>query len=189
MDLKVKDFYNKNYKYFDITRVRIWPLVIKLAKSIRDEYNIKNLCMAGGVALNCVANGKILEKKIFDKIWIQPAAGDAGGSLGAALAYWYLELKKERRVSKIDNMKGSFLGPSYSDKEIEKRVSKEVEIKEDAIQREHNQKIEHISSQHQQEIKFLEGEIENLKTFKLKQSTKYIGESFENYLLIVFRLI
>ena len=61
-------------------------IMINLAKSIREEYGIKNLCLAGGVALNCVANGKILEEKIFDNIWIQPAAGDAGGSLGAALA-------------------------------------------------------------------------------------------------------
>ena len=64
-------------------------IILKLTKSIREEYNIKNLCLAGGVALNCVANGKILEKKIFEKMWIQPAAGDAGGSLGAALGYWY----------------------------------------------------------------------------------------------------
>ena len=62
-------------------------IMIKLAKSIRKEYNIKNLCLAGGVALNCVANGKIMREKIFDNIWIQPAAGDAGGSLGAALAF------------------------------------------------------------------------------------------------------
>ena len=63
-------------------------IMVKLARSIREEYNIKNLCLAGGVALNCVANGKILQEKIFENIWIQPAAGDAGGSLGAALALW-----------------------------------------------------------------------------------------------------
>ena len=61
---------------------------------IKKEYNVENLCLAGGVALNCVANGQIYKKKIFKNIWVQPAAGDAGGSLGAALAYWYLELKK-----------------------------------------------------------------------------------------------
>ena len=77
--------------------------------------------MAGGVALNCVANGKILEKKIFDNIWIQPAAGDAGGSLGAALALWHLELKQERKISNND-MKGSYLGPSFSQKEIENEL-------------------------------------------------------------------
>ena len=66
-------------------------IMIKLAKSIKEEYGLNNLCLAGGVALNCVANGKILKEKIFENIWIQPAAGDAGGSLGAALALWYIE--------------------------------------------------------------------------------------------------
>ena len=65
-------------------------IMIKLAKG-RNKYNIKNLCLAGGVALNCVANGKILKEKIFDNVWIQPAAGDTGGSLGAALALWHIE--------------------------------------------------------------------------------------------------
>ena len=69
-------------------------IIIKLVKSIRKEFKIKNLCLAGGVALNCVANGKILKEKIFKNIWIQPASGDAGGSLGAALAFWYIEKKK-----------------------------------------------------------------------------------------------
>ena len=96
-------------------------VMIKMARSLREEFNIKNLCLAGGVALNCVANGKILEKKIFDNIWIQPAAGDAGGSLGAALAIWYLELKQERKISNND-MKGSYLGPSFSQKEIENEL-------------------------------------------------------------------
>ena len=70
-------------------------IVLKITKNISQEYKIKNLCLAGGVALNCVANGKIHNEKIFDNIWIQPAAGDAGGSLGAALAYWYHELKNQ----------------------------------------------------------------------------------------------
>ena len=96
-------------------------VMIKMATSLRTEFNIKNLCLAGGVALNCVANGKILEKKIFDNIWIQPAAGDAGGSLGAALALWHLELKQERKISNND-MKGSYLGPSFSQKEIENEL-------------------------------------------------------------------
>ena len=74
-------------------------IMINLAKSIRKEYQIKNLCLAGGVALNCVANGKIFKEKIFENIWIQPAAGDAGGSLGAALAMWYIENKNERVVN------------------------------------------------------------------------------------------
>ncbi len=99
--------------------------MLKMAKSLREEYNLKNLCLAGGVALNCVANGKILEKKIFDKIWIQPAAGDAGGSLGAALALWHNEMKNERKVFNYDQMQGSYLGPEYSQKEIEK-ILKEI---------------------------------------------------------------
>ena len=97
-------------------------IVIKLAKSISKDKNSKNLCMAGGVALNCVANGKILKEKIFEKIWIQPAAGDAGGALGAALGFWYKELKKERVEPFKDEMKGSYLGPSYNVDEIEKNL-------------------------------------------------------------------
>ena len=97
-------------------------IMIKLARSIRKEYNIKNLCLAGGVALNCVANGKILSEKIFDQIWIQPAAGDAGGALGAALALWHLELNNERTVNLKDNMKGSYLGTEFSQEEIEKEL-------------------------------------------------------------------
>tara|TARA_B100000287_G_scaffold417183_1_gene452699 strand:- start:102 stop:1940 length:1839 start_codon:yes stop_codon:yes gene_type:complete len=99
-------------------------VMLKLAESLKNEYKINNLCLAGGVALNCVANGKILEKKIFDKIWVQPAAGDAGGSLGAALALWYLELKQNRETPQKDQMQGSYLGPSYSQKEIEEELDK-----------------------------------------------------------------
>ena len=97
-------------------------IMIKLARSIRKEYGLKNLCLAGGVALNCVANGKILQEKIFDNIWIQPAAGDAGGSLGAALALWYSEQKNERVVNSKDDMKGSYLGTDFTQKEIEKEL-------------------------------------------------------------------
>ena len=97
-------------------------IMIKLTRSIRKEYNIKNLCLAGGVALNCVANGKILKEKIFENIWIQPAAGDAGGSLGAALAFWHIEQKKERIVNLNDNMKGSYLGTEFDQGEIEKEL-------------------------------------------------------------------
>jgi carbamoyltransferase len=81
--------------------------MIKIAKSLREEFGIPNLCLAGGVALNCVANGKILKEKIFDNIWIQPAAGDAGGSLGAALALWHIDQKNPRKVNPKDNMQGS----------------------------------------------------------------------------------
>jgi len=99
-------------------------IMIKLAKSLRNEYKIKNLCLAGGVALNCVANGKILEEKIFDNIWVQPAAGDAGGSLGAALALWHLEQNNPRKVNPNDDMQGSYLGPKYSQNEIQNELDK-----------------------------------------------------------------
>ena len=99
-------------------------IMIKLAKSLKEEFNISNLCLAGGVALNCVANGKILKEKIFDNIWIQPAAGDAGGSLGAALALWHIEQNNPRKVNPKDDMKGSYLGPEYTQKEIEKELIK-----------------------------------------------------------------
>jgi len=95
-------------------------IMLMLAKSLREEYQLPNLCLAGGVALNCVANGKILKEKIFDNIWVQPAAGDAGGSLGAALAYWHIDLQKERKNIENDNMKGSYLGNYFSESEIEK---------------------------------------------------------------------
>ena len=97
-------------------------IMIKLAKSIRKEFGIKNLCLAGGVALNCVANGKILKEKIFDKIWIQPAAGDAGGSLGAALALWHVDQGNKRTVNLNDDMKGSYLGTEFNQDEIEKEL-------------------------------------------------------------------
>jgi carbamoyltransferase len=97
-------------------------IMINLSKSIRKEYNIKNLCLAGGVALNCVSNGKILKEKIFDNIWIQPAAGDAGGSLGAALALWYLDQGNERKINLNDDMNGSYLGPEFTQNQIEKEL-------------------------------------------------------------------
>jgi carbamoyltransferase len=99
-------------------------VMIKLAKSLKEEFNISNLCLAGGVALNCVANGKILKEKIFDNIWVQPAAGDAGGSLGAALALWYIEQNNPRKTNHNDSMQGSYLGPEYSQKEIEVQLDK-----------------------------------------------------------------
>ena len=93
-------------------------IVLKLCKSLREETGIKNLCLAGGVALNCVANGKLLREKIFDEIWIQPASGDAGSALGAALIGLYQSQKKERIVNTNDSMKGTFLGPEFSNDEI-----------------------------------------------------------------------
>ena len=103
-------------------------IMLKIARSIRKEYDIKNLCLAGGVALNCVANGKILKEKIFDNIWVQPAAGDAGGSLGAALALWYAEQGNKRLINLKDSMKFSYLGKEYSQEEIEKQL-KHIEAK------------------------------------------------------------
>ena len=97
-------------------------IMINLSKSLRKEYNIKNLCLAGGVALNCVANGKILTAKIFDNIWVQPAAGDAGGSLGAALALWHLDQGNERKINFNDEMKGSYLGPEFTQNQIEEEL-------------------------------------------------------------------
>ena len=99
-------------------------IVLKLVISIQKETKIKNLCLAGGVALNCVANGKILKNKIFENMWIQPASGDAGGSLGAALAFWHQELSKPRKISKSnDSMSGSYLGPHFNNNVIEKNLN------------------------------------------------------------------
>ena len=98
-------------------------IVLKLVSSIQKETKIDNLCLAGGVALNCVANGKIIKNKIFKNVWIQPASGDAGGSLGAALAFWYHELAKPRKQNKLDSMNGAYLGPKYNEREIEKSLN------------------------------------------------------------------
>tara|TARA_B100000902_G_scaffold374720_1_gene403951 strand:+ start:3093 stop:4895 length:1803 start_codon:yes stop_codon:yes gene_type:complete len=100
-------------------------IMIKLAYSVSKEYKIKNLCLAGGVALNCVANGKIQKENIFENIWVQPAAGDAGGSLGAALALWHIEFGKERKEKTSDSMRCSYLGPEYSNEEI-KKILKDI---------------------------------------------------------------
>ena len=94
-------------------------VLIKLVKGVAKMSGQKNLCLAGGVALNCVANGKLLREEIFEDIWVQPASGDAGGALGAALGAYHIMLNKKRKPSdKIDNMKGSFLGPEYSELKI-----------------------------------------------------------------------
>ena len=98
-------------------------VVLKMTRSLAKEYSIPNLCLAGGVSLNCVANGKILRDKSFKEIWVQPAAGDAGGALGAALAVWHKEMSKPRKVNPTDSMRGSYLGPSYSQEDIEKELS------------------------------------------------------------------
>mgnify|MGYP003964572883 FL=1 len=98
-------------------------VVLTMTRSLVKKYNIPNLCMAGGVALNCVANGKILRDKAVKDIWIQPASGDAGGALGAALAVWHKELNRSRIVNVNDAMQGSYLGPAYEQDSIESELS------------------------------------------------------------------
>ena len=94
--------------------------MIKIGKYINTTYGKTNLCLAGGVALNCVANGRLSKEDLFKDIWVQPASGDAGGSLGAALAYWFNELNSEREINPDkDTMKGSYLGPKFNKNEIE----------------------------------------------------------------------
>ena len=90
-------------------------IVLRITRNLAKEFDIPNLCMAGGVALNCVANGAILKDGSFQNLWVQPAAGDAGGALGAAQAVWHSELGNPRTISEEDDMKGSYLGPSYTD--------------------------------------------------------------------------
>ena len=93
-------------------------ILLKLANSLRKETGIQNICLAGGVALNCVANGKLLKKKIFENIWIQPASGDAGSALGAAMVVWHQYMNKKRVVNPNDSMNGTYLGCSFSNEEI-----------------------------------------------------------------------
>ena len=97
-------------------------VILRMSRSLAQEFPIQNLCLAGGVALNCVANGKILKDQSFKNIWVQPAAGDAGGALGAALSVWHKELDKPRTVDVSDSMKGSYLGPEYSQAFIEREL-------------------------------------------------------------------
>jgi len=98
-------------------------IVLRLTRSLSEETGIRNLCLAGGVALNCVANGKVLRDACCDRIWIQPAAGDAGGALGAALAGYHMQLGRARTANG-DAMKGSFLGPAFTQREIEDRLTR-----------------------------------------------------------------
>ena len=99
-------------------------IILKICKFAKQKYKLENLCLAGGVALNCVANGKILQNNIFKNIWIQPAAGDAGCSLGAALAYWHIDKEEPREIEKEDSMQGSLLGPKYSKSFIKSYLDK-----------------------------------------------------------------
>ncbi len=99
-------------------------ILIKMLINLKREFKAENLCLAGGVALNCVANGIIKKKGIFKNIWIQPASGDSGCSVGSALAFWYIHLKKKRVITKNDGMSGSFLGPAFSTKSIKITLDK-----------------------------------------------------------------
>jgi carbamoyltransferase len=99
-------------------------IVLRLARSVKKETGAKNICLAGGVALNCVANGKLLRENLFDGIWVQPAAGDAGGAVGAAYAAYHGYLGQSRQLNgHLDGMAGSYLGPEYSDDEIAQRLT------------------------------------------------------------------
>lgn len=117
-------------------------IVIKMARHIKKETNQINLVLAGGVALNCVTNGHLLRAKIFDNIWIQPAAGDAGGALGAALFVWYQYLENIRKVDGIhDLMEGTYLGPQFSSKEIQSYLENNKIIFEKLKEEEFQEKI------------------------------------------------
>lgn len=106
-------------------------VILAITRSLSKEYNnIPNLCLAGGVALNCVANGKVFRNQSFKDIWIQPASGDAGGAIGCALAAWHIELNKPRIVNSNDLMKGTYLGPAYKQVDIEKKLSESGAIYE-----------------------------------------------------------
>src|SRR5438477_10936980 len=93
-------------------------VMLKMVRHVHQETNMKRLCMAGGVALNCVANGRIMREGPFEDIWIQPAAGDAGGALGVALFIWHQLLDQPRSVERLDHQRGSLLGPRFSDDDI-----------------------------------------------------------------------
>ena len=112
-------------------------VMLKITCALAEEYDIPNLCLAGGVALNCVANGKILKSNHFKNIWIQPAAGDAGGAIGAAYSTWHTHLGNSRDILENDSMQGSYLGPEYSQSIIEDALTncnaKFITLNEDEI--------------------------------------------------------
>jgi carbamoyltransferase len=113
----------------------IEDIIIKICLDIKEKYSIENLCLAGGVALNCVANGKIYKEKIFSNIWVQPASGDSGCSLGAALALHY-KTNKNTKKKNFDTMKGSYLGPKFSNDEVKytlKKLGAVFEYKNDLL--------------------------------------------------------
>src|SRR6202790_2528981 len=100
-------------------------VVVRMVRSLVAETGLRRLCLAGGVALNCVANGKVLRDGVVDELWVQPAAGDAGGALGAALAAYHEFLDQPRRVGNVlDGMQGAYLGPAFANAEIADRLAK-----------------------------------------------------------------
>ena len=118
---------NIDQKYMDIAasiQLVLEEIILKMVKNLKKEFNEKNLCLAGGVALNCVANGKIYKEKIFKNIWIQPASGDAGGALGSALGLYYDKLNHERLASKTDRMNHGYLGPKFTNEKIQNELEK-----------------------------------------------------------------
>jgi carbamoyltransferase len=121
-------------------------IILKIASYIKQKFNQKNLCLAGGVALNCVANGKLLKKKIFENIWVQPAAGDAGGSLGAALAYNYIEKKNKREINKNKKISifDPYIGPDFDYLEIKRDLNK---VKANYKEIKYNELIKFISKE------------------------------------------
>jgi len=113
-------------------------VLFRMARHVRQQTGLTHLCLAGGVALNCVANGRILREKLFERIWIQPAAGDAGGALGAALLVWHQHLGNKRMADgRGDSQRGSYLGPAFSNDEIREFLQKEgapfTELSEGAV--------------------------------------------------------
>ena len=119
-------------------------VVLKLAKTVHQETNADYLCLAGGVALNCVSNGRVLRESPFKDIWIQPAAGDAGGALGAALVVAYSETKNQRIINSFDSMQGSYLGPSFQSEQIRTQLSKYNAIYEEVDNDKLNSKLAKI---------------------------------------------
>lgn len=118
-------------------------IVLKLVSTAKELSGCSNLVMAGGVALNCVANGKIENSGLFDNFWIQPASGDAGGALGAAFAVWHIYLNQKRNYKYPDGMSGTYLGPSFSDKDIQNLIRKTNTV---AIRLEDSRLYTHVSS-------------------------------------------
>ena len=118
-------------------------IVLKMAKHVQKETGMKYLCLAGGVALNCVSNGKLLRSGLFDDIWIQPSAGDAGGAIGCALFTWYQYLENQRNANgKTDFMQGAYLGPEFNNDSIESYLKKNEYSYQKLLDEELRQRLE-----------------------------------------------